>query len=966
MGILDTDRTKPVAADVTNSVRVASHAVVDHDLRLALADFVRYRQESLSGDEKGEAHVFLDRLFRAFGHEGVREAGGVMEMRLKKALQKGTAFADLVWKPRCLIEMKRSGTDLSRHYRQAFDYWVQAVPDRPRYVVLCNFDEFWIYDFDNQMDEPVDRVALVNLPERHEALAFLLPEERKPVFTNDLVAVTREAAASVAEVFSMLHSRGISRTHAQRFTLQAVMAMFAEDIRLLPTHMFTQALEDSLEGGEAYDLIFGLFREMNATGNTPAGRYKGTPYFNGGLFADVTPFPLTREELTKLHSASSTNWAAVRPEIFGTLFEGSMAEGERHAYGAHFTSQADIVKIVGPTIVEPWRERIEGAGSIAELERLLGEMLKFRVLDPACGSGNFLYVAYRELRRLEHEIILRIADRRRSPELAAQRAISYVSADNFFGIDINSFAVEVAKVTMMLAKKLAADELDEAQQVLPLDNLDNVIVARDALFSPWPKADAIIGNPPYLGRRKMVDELGAGYTQRLAEKYPDVASVSDYVCYWFPLTHDYLPEGGRAGLVATKTVRETNSRKASLDYIVDNGGTIFNAVSSQAWSGDAVVHVSIINWIKEGDVTPKRLWLNNGQLSLEVDHIPSSLMPTIDVRDAVALDANISSQMCSQGQTPGVSGYLIDRTTREHLIANDPASQKVIFPFLGGKEMLHETTIKRWIIDIPLQDLLEVQTRYPGALRHLEGTVLPKRLENVERENDRNQKGLASNPKFKAEKAHTDFMARWWQLWRRRGEMISQLGKLDRYLVTSRVASANRNTVLTFVDSKIRPGDSLTFFPLDDDYSFGILSSSLHRIWLDARCSRLKADPRYTSTTVFDSFPWPQAPTSQHVERIATISAELIALRAQYLEQGVSLAKQYETLRTPGKNKLRTLHNELDAAVLEAYSFGTGEDVLTQVLALNQDLARSSSSVRGPGARDLSGARISDYRLTMT
>jgi N-6 DNA Methylase len=496
-------------------------------LRTSLADLLRYRHEYLSGDEKGESQVFCDRLFRAFGHEGVREAGATLEMRIKRNDAKGTAFADLMWKPRCLIEMKRAGVNLSRHYRQAFDYWIHAVPDRPRYVVLCNFDEFWVYDFDVQLDEPMDRVKLDDLVQRVDALSFLLPEEQKPVFGNDLVAVTRDAAATVARLFRALHERGIERVRAQRFVLQAVIAMFSEDIGLLPGKFFTRALEDASTGGEAYDLLFGLFREMNSPGVTAGGRYRGTPYFNGGIFEAVEPFELTPVELDGLRWASATNWAAVRPEIFGTLFEGSMAAGERHAQGAHFTSQADITKVVIPTIVTPWRQRLQAAGSIAELERALGDMYAFRVLDPACGSGNFLYVAYREMRRLEHEALTMIAERRRSADIAAQTAFAYVTPDHFYGIDINPFAVEVAKVTMMLGKKLAADELGESQQVLPLDNLDQTIIAADALFTEWPKADVVIGNPPYLGRRKMVEELGSAYTQRLAAAYPAVGGVSD-------------------------------------------------------------------------------------------------------------------------------------------------------------------------------------------------------------------------------------------------------------------------------------------------------------------------------------------------------------------------------------------------------------------------------------------------------
>jgi hypothetical protein len=488
-------------------------------LRGQLADFVRYRHEYLSGDEKGEAQVFCDRLFRAFGHEGVREAGATLEMRLKKNDVKGTAFADLVWKPRCLIEMKKTGTDLARHYRQAFGYWIQAVPDRPRYVLLCNFDELWIYDFDRQLDAPVDRVKLNDLPTRSEALAFMLPEPAQPIFGNDLVAVTRDAAAKVARVFRELHDRGIERVTAQRFVLQSVIAMFGEDIGLLPAKHFTRALEDSNTGAQAYDLLFGLFREMNTLGTTPGGRYRGTPYFIGGIFAKVQPFDLNAGELDFLREAATTDWSAVRPEIFGTLFEGAMAADERHAHGAHFTSQADIAKVVIPTIVTPWRERLAAAGSIADLERVLGDMYSYRVLDPACGSGNFLYVAYREMRRLEHEAMTLLNERRRNRKAGVQAGFAYVTPDHFYGLDVNPFAVEVAKVTMVMAKKLAADELGESQQVLPLDNLDESIVAADALFTEWPQADAIVGNPPYLGRRKIVKELGLEYSQRLASAY---------------------------------------------------------------------------------------------------------------------------------------------------------------------------------------------------------------------------------------------------------------------------------------------------------------------------------------------------------------------------------------------------------------------------------------------------------------
>jgi N-6 DNA Methylase len=751
------------------------------DLQRNLREFVVWRQTHLSGDEKGEAQVFLDRLFRSLGHAGIREAGATLEQRIKRRDSRGTAFADLMWKPRCLIEMKKAGSDLKRHYRQAFDYWVEAVPDRPRYVILCNFDQVWIYDFDIQLDEPVDQIDLAELPQRWDALGFLLPTPAKPSFGNDLVSVTRQAAASVAHVFNLLQGRNVTRAAAQKFTLQSVMAMFAEDIGLLSGHPYTKALEDSQADASSYDLLFGLFREMNTPGVTPAGRFKGTPYFNGGLFADIEPFDLRPAELEMLYEASRTNWADVRPEIFGTLFEQSMDAGERHAYGAHFTSQADIAKVVGPTIVAPWRARIAGASSIGDLERILNDMYSFRVLDPACGSGNFLYVAYRELRRLEYEVLTEIDDRRRSPDRAAQRAMAYVTPDHFFGLDINPFAVEIAKVTMMLAKKLSSDELDETVPVLPLDNLDEVIVAKDALFTPWPRADVVIGNPPYLGRRKMLEELGVEYCNKLARAFPHVLGLSDYVTYWFPLAHDHIPKGGRAGFVATKTIAQTDSRKASLDYITTNEGQIFDATVMQKWSGDAAVTVSIINWIKAGNVQPCVMWVNGGDLRLEVPAIPPTLRLETDVRGALQLEANRSPKVCFQGQTPGVTkGFTVSRDEFQEITRLDPRSGRFVHPFMGGEDLLDRLGPSRYIIDLPHSDLLLAEAEAPAALAHLKKHVLPLKIAAAEKEAQRNQLARAQSHDARLNAHHAKFLASWWQLAWRRPEMLDAITQSDR------------------------------------------------------------------------------------------------------------------------------------------------------------------------------------------
>lgn len=254
--------------------------MIQNERGARLAEFVAWVKANIQGDEKGEAQVFLDRLFQAFGHAGLKEAGATLEERIKKASGKGTNFADLVWKPVVLIEMKKRGEDLSRHYRQAFDYWTRLVPGRPRYVTLCNFDELWVYDFDTQMDAPLDRVKVPELAERWGALGFLFPKPEKPIFGNDQVAVTRKAAAHLADCFNKLVGiqrlgGPIARPEAQRFTLQMLVALFAEDIGMLPRYMLAHLLDGCKTKQDSRDLIGGLFEAMNTRTKTPDDRYQG-------------------------------------------------------------------------------------------------------------------------------------------------------------------------------------------------------------------------------------------------------------------------------------------------------------------------------------------------------------------------------------------------------------------------------------------------------------------------------------------------------------------------------------------------------------------------------------------------------------------------------------------------------------------------------------------------------------------
>jgi hypothetical protein len=935
---------------------VASNPPIE-ELRAQLDTFVEWWRGNIHGDEKGQSQVFIDRLFVALGHGGVFEAGATLEERIKAKSRGGTAFADLVWKPRVLIEMKRRGEDLSKHYRQAFEYWIDLVPDRPEFVVLCNFDELWVYDLNRQLEEPVDRVRVEDLPRRWEPLAFLLPHREQPSFGNDLVAVTRETAATVSAVFNRLVSRGVERAPAQRFILQAVMAMFSEDVGLLPRHSFAQAIEDVLSGaGTAYDLLFSLFREMNTEGVTPGGRFEGTPYFDGGLYANVTPFELTTEEVTALGLAAQEDWAAVRPVIFGTLFEQSLDKPERHAYGAYFTSEADIQKVVLPSIVRPWRKRIEEADTLEELGKVEHDLLDYRVLDPACGSGNFLYVAYREMRRLERQL----HEKRvlRSREAGREEAIpmTFVSTRQFFGIDLRPFAVEVAKATLMLARKLAADELGDERAYLPLDDLDPNFQTANAVTTGWPPFDACIGNPPYLGAKFIATEKEPAEVAALQRTYPDIAGTSDYVSYWFRKTHDLLPMGGRAGLVGTANIRSGDSRKNTLDHIVDNGGVIIEAISSQPWSGDATVEVSIVNWTKGGYEGPKTLWLSRGTVKMDVEEISGSLSAETDLRTAETLRVNRKPQAIFQGQTPQHAKFVLTPEEAQAMVARNPKNRAALFPYLIGKELNRTGEPSRFIIDIEADDSMTAAALAPEAYEHVKKHVLTDREELVRKEAERNKELRKADPKAKLNWERRDFMGKWWELWRRRADMLEAITGLSRYIALSRVSVWTRASIYAFVSPEIRPGDALTVFAFEDDYSFGILNSSYHRAYFEERCSKMRVDLRYTSRTVFDTFPWPQAPTEEAVGMVVDATEALINFRDERLDGGITLEKQYGSLRDPGRNPLRGLQDELDKAVAVAYGFSADDDVLAQLLALNQSIAeeeRGGVTSRHPGNEGL-------------
>jgi hypothetical protein len=418
-----------------------------------------------------------------------------------------------------------------------------------------------------------------------------------------------------------------------------------------------------------------------------------------------------------------------------------------------------------------------------------------------------------------------------------------------------------------------------------------------------------------------------------------------------------LKPGCRAGLVGTNTIRQNYSREGGLDQIVAHGGTITEAVASQPWSGEANVHVSIVNWI-HGDAPGKKMLMeeigtrgNTITHTWLLDRISSSLSAETDSSDARTLSAARDSRACYQGQTHGHEGFLLDPTEAQRMIQRDPQCVEVLFPYLTADELFSSSPPRpgRWVIDFHPRDVLAAG-KYKEPFQQVRHSVLPTREAAAKEEEVRNQRVLAEDPRATVNRHHANFLRKWWLLSYPREEMIQAIGDLKRFVVCGQVT---KRPIFEFISPAIRPNAALIVFPLADDYSFGIFQSDMHWRWFTSRCSTLTERFRYTSNTVFDTFPWPQSPTLKQAQAVAEAAVQLRSLRRRVMaENGWSLRDLYRTLETPGANPLNDVQDTLDAAVRAAYGMKKAEDVLAFLLRLNHEVATREERLEpvvGPG-----------------
>jgi type II restriction/modification system DNA methylase subunit YeeA len=886
----------------------------------------------------------------------------------------GEGWAD-VWKRGYFgWEYKGKRKDLNAAFAQLQQYALAL--ENPPLLVVCDLDRFRIRtNWTNSVSE-VHEFALDDLRDAtvRQKLKWVLsdPERLKPSKTRQ--ALTEQAAAEFAKLAQQLRGRGHLSEIVAHFINRLVFCMFAEDVDLLPNKMFKRMLEHTIAQPEEFETMASdLFRAMKAGGRIG---FEHVAWFNGGLFNDDAALPLDKDDIALTLRAADLDWAEVDPSILGTLFERGLDPDKRSQLGAHYTDRDKIMLIVNPVIVRPWMAQWEAAKAeisaalaktqeaksasartkardqaVALYRAFLDRLRAFRVLDPACGSGNFLYLALLSLKDLEHRASIE------AEAIGLQREFPQIGPASVKGIEINSYAAELARVSVWIGEiqwmRRNGFGVSRDPILKPLETIEcrDAILNLDGSEAAWPDADVVIGNPPFLGGKLLRTLLGSEYVDRLFNAYAGrVPAEADLVTYWFAKAWELIRVGPlkRVGLVATNSIRGGANRRV-LEPIT-NDGIIFDAWDDEAWVVDgAAVRVSIICFAPVGNASAAML---NG---LPVPQINADLTGgAVDLTKAVRLaeNRNVAFMGDTKGGAFDIDGDLARQWLALPLNPNGLGNANVLRPWMNGMDVTRRAAGK-WIVDFGWHMDEEEAALFETPFSHIRAKVKPEREKN-NRETYR---------RF------------WWRHVESRQGMWAALAGRPLYIVTPTVA---KHRLFAWLKVPVCPDHQLIAITRDDDTTFGILHSRFHEAWSLRLGTSLEDRPRYTPSTTFETFPFPKGlspnipasayATDPRAVKIADAGKRLNELREAWLNPSDLVKRVPEVV--PGfpdrilpvddkaaailkKRTLTNLYNErpawlanahrdLDAAVAEAYGWPADiseEDALARLFALNQSRA---------------------------
>jgi len=870
-------------------------------------------------NEDAEAKSFWDDFFNVFGISRRRVA--TFEQQVRKIDDK-QGYIDLLWKGMILVEHKSRGKDLDKAYQQAKDYFPGlSEKELPRYILVSDFERFRLYDLESNTKH---EFPLSSLQDHASLFSEIAGYKKRTYKEQDPVNI--EAAELMGKLHDKLKAIGYTGHSLEVYLVRLVFCLFADDTNIFERGIFNEYLDlkTSQDGSDLAGRLAQLFDVLNTPKENRLRNLdedlEAFPYVNGKLFEERLPVAAFDSEMRAfILECCSLDWGRISPAIFGSLFQSVMDKKARRNLGAHYTSEKNILKLIKPLFVdELWKEfervKKESRGSV---EKFHNKISKLRFLDPACGCGNFLIVAYRELRLLEIEVVkLLLKD-----SLAKQQTITdigiyfQIDVDRFYGIEYEEFPAQIAQVAMWLIdhqmNMMASEAFGEYYIRLPLRK-SATIKHSNALQVEWqslieplpfekeqPRYHYILGNPPFIGKHLQNGEQ----KKDMETVFHDVngAGLLDYVTAWYIRAAQYME---KANAIEEKHLPKTKIAFVSTNSIAqgEQVGVLWNELYNKyhckihfahrtfKWGnearGNAAVHVVIIGFANF-DTSEKMIYeyddIKGEPHEVKAKNINPYLVEGKDFAIITRKKSlNLVPEMLKGSQPTDDGNLLMTDEEKRAFMAIEPQAKKYIKPFISAKEFLHNQ--KRWcfwLVDANPSELKQCPN-------------LMKRVENVKQF------------RLRSTKAATVKWAQMPTLFTENRQPVTN------YVLIPRHSSENRKYIpFGFFTKDSIVADSCNSIPKATKYHFGILSSLMHMIWIENVCGRLESRYRYSNDIVYNNYPWPENPTEKQKEVIEKAAQGILDARAQFPDS--SLADLYDPNTMPPA--LVKAHQALDKAV---------------------------------------------------